>query len=210
MTAFVAGLAAEPALIRHDGNQYGIGIELTPLGVRQFFGMPAAALARDVVELSDLLGTTGELMDRLAGAPDWVSRFDVLDDVLARVLREPVAVAPEVVHAWNCLVASGGTMEVGAVAREVGWSRRHLSGRFREELGLSPKVMGRVIRFERARQLLQHPDRPALADVAAACGYYDQAHMNREWSEFAGCSPTIWMAEELPSVQDKLATSGTC
>ena len=68
--------------------------------------------------------------------------------------------------------------------------------------GLPPKVLARVLRFERARRLLQRPDRPALADVAAVCGFYDQAHLNRDWRELAGCSPTTWLAEELPSVQD--------
>ncbi len=84
----------------------------------------------------------------------------------------------------------------------MGWSRRHLSERFRVELGLAPKVAGRVVRFERARRLLERADRPGLADLASACGFYDQAHLNREWRELAGCSPTAWLAEELPSVQD--------
>jgi AraC-like DNA-binding protein len=209
MTSFVSGLAASPAMIRHDGNQFGVALELTPLGARMLFGIPAAALASIVVELSDVLGSpTNELMDRLTAASDWPTRFGVLDDVLSRVVRDTTTPAPEVVHAWNCLAASDGTIGVNALATEVGWSRRHLSGRFRDELGLSPKVMGRVMRFERARRLLERPHRPNLADVAAACSYYDQAHMNREWNEFAGCSPTMWMAEELPSIQDTLAGAG--
>ena len=155
MTSFVGGLAAGPAMIQHDGSQFGIEIELTPLGARSFFGMPAAALAWNVVELNELLGQpTNELMDRLRGASNWPTRFAVLDEVLTRAIRDTVLPAPEVVHAWNCLAATDGAMGIGAVANEVGWSRRHLSGRFRAEIGLSPKVMGRVMRFER---------RPAMA-----------------------------------------------
>jgi len=211
MTAFVGGLAAAPALIRHDGSQFGVALELTPLGARTLFGVPAGALAHEVVELADLLGRpTAELMDRLTDAPDWAARFAVLDDLLCRTTRDTKDPAPEVVHAWNCLSASDGAIEVNELAREIGWSRRHLSERFRAELGLTPKVMGRVMRFERARLVLQQRHRPSLADVAAACGYYDQAHMNREWREFAGCSPTTWMAEELPSVQDSLAEVVGC
>ena len=86
-------------------------------------------------------------------------------------------------------MATGGTLTVGALAAEVGWSRRHLGERFRAEIGLTPKAAGRVLRFERARRLLGRARRPGLAEVAALSGYYDQAHLNREWRELAGCSP---------------------
>jgi AraC-like DNA-binding protein len=207
--AFVGGLAAGPAVIRHDGTQYGVGIELTPLGARSMFGMPAGALAGEVVELDELLGRSAvELRDRMATAPDWSARFRVLDEVLTRTLRDAEPPAPEIVHAWRALSARDGAISVNELAEEIGWSRRHLSERFRDEIGLTPKVTARIMRFEQAKLLLRTPGRPGLADVAAQCGYYDQAHMNREWNELAGCSPTVWMAEELPSVQDTLERSG--
>jgi transcriptional regulator GlxA family with amidase domain len=63
--------------------------------------------------------------------------------------------------------------------------------------------MARVMRFERARRLLVSHARPALADVAAACGYADQAHLTRDWRALAGQSPRAWLASEhLPFVQD--------
>lgn len=85
----------------------------------------------------------------------------------------------------------------------MGWSRRHLTERFTREFGLSPKDAARVVRFHRSRLLVARSNRPRLADVAAACGYYDQAHLAREWNDLAGCSPSAWLAaEEFPSVQD--------
>ncbi len=209
--AFLGGLHAAPATIRHEGTQIGVSLDLTPLGARALLGLPAGALAWSVVDLDDVLGPPGrELVERLADAATWSDRFAVLDAVLARRVDEPpaAAAAPETARAWDRLVASGGTLDVRALAREVGWSRRHLSERFRLELGLPPKVAARVLRFERARRLLERPDRPGLADVAARCGFYDQAHLNREWRELAGCSPTTWMAEELPSVQDEVVEVG--
>ena len=207
--AFVGGLHAAPATIRHDGTQVGVSIDLTPLGARALLGMPAGELAWSVVDLEDVLGHPGrELVERLASAPSWEARFAVLDAVLARRLHEPTGPPPEAVRAWDRLVASGGNVDVRSLAREVGWSRRHLSERLRVEVGLPPKVLARVVRFERARRLLQRPSHPGLADVAAVCGFYDQAHLNREWRELAGCSPTTWLAEELPSVQDATVGMG--
>ncbi len=212
--ALAGGLHAAPVMIRHDGSQHGVHIELTPLGARSLLGLPAGALASNVVDLSELLGRRAvELTDRLHGASSWNERFRIIDEVLIRALSHTAPPpAPEISEAWRRIVTSDGTVEVAALAGEVGWSRRHLSERFRVEFGLPPKVAARVLRFERACRLLRRPPgrRPGLAELAAACDYYDQAHLNRDWRELAGCSPTTWMAEELPFVQDLGGDEGAC
>jgi AraC-like DNA-binding protein len=94
-------------------------------------------------------------------------------------------------------------MPVAEVARTVGYSRRRLDVRVTREFGLGPKQLARVARFERShRELRRDPARP-LAGLAAGCGYYDQAHMAREWNALAGCPPSRWLAgEQIPFVQD--------
>ena len=205
--AFAGGLHDRAATIVHDRNQHGMAIQVTPMGARLLFGLPAGALGGTVVDLEELFGAYArELYDRAAAAPTWDARFAVLDDVLTKAARrrldDPPEPPSEVVRAWRRLVATGGGVEIGGLAAEVGWSRRHLSEKFRTEVGLTPKVAARVLRFERARHLLGLPTRPGLAAVAVACGYYDQAHFTREWNELAGCTPTRWIADELPSMQD--------
>jgi AraC-like DNA-binding protein len=100
---------------------------------------------------------------------------------------------------------SRGTVPIADLARETGWTPRHLGTRFRNEFGLTPKAAARVVRFDRARRLLQRRveagGAPALADLAAAGGYYDQAHLAREFRELAGCAPSRWLAEEFRNVQ---------
>jgi AraC-like DNA-binding protein len=203
LTALVGGLHQAPALITHDGVQHGVQLAVTPAGVRALFGLPAGELTGLVVPLDVLLGpAAAELAERLAAAPGWPARFAVLDDVLCRALRASRggAGAPEVGYAWRRLVTAEGAPSVGGLAAEVGWSRRHLAERFRREIGLPPKVAARVLRFERTRAALlaPSPGGPRLADVAAACGYADQAHLSREWRELAGCTPSQWLAEEAP------------
>lgn len=198
----VGGLHVGPATIAHDGTQVGVSFELTPLGSRALLGVPAGALASLVVDLVDLFGPDAdELRERMAGAPSWAACFAELDDVLRRRLVEVTGPPPEVARALVVLEASGGGATVEALARHVGWSRRHLGARFKEETGLSPKAMARVIRFGRSRQRLAAGG-TTIAAVAAECGYYDQPHLVREWQAMAGCSPSAWLAEEeLPSVQ---------
>ena len=207
--ALVSGLHARPVLISHDGRQHGIQLALTPMGARMLLGMPAGELADTTVELGTLLGpVAGELIERLRVASTWTDRFGALDDVLGRIMMRRGGPAPELGWAWQRLAVSHGQVGVATLAREVGWSRRHLGERFRREFGLTPKVAGRVMRFETAQLLLRGPDRPVLAEVAARAGFYDQAHLHREWRELAGCTPSRWIAEEFPSVHDNRPGGG--
>lgn len=203
--ALVGGLHTKPAEIVHDGSQYGVQLELTPDGSRSLFGMPAGELAGAVVPLDEMLPATAGLVERMAAAPGWSGRFAVLEDVLARHAGRRSAL-PEgpLPHAWNRIVGSGGRIRVGELAREIGWSRRHLGERFRQEYGLAPKDAARVTRFHRSRRLLERPDRPPLSELAAISGYADQSHLAREWNDLAGRPPSEWIAdEELPFVQDE-------
>jgi AraC-like DNA-binding protein len=193
----LGGLQIAPAVIAHDGNQEGVAIQLTPLGSRALLGMPAGALWNTTVEAHDALGPLmAELRERLHLSSDWSVRFRLIDEVLCRLVDDRARVAPEIGESWRLLVRTGGTISVAKLAAEVGWSRRHLAQRFSAEFGCPPKLAARVIRFEEARRMLQRPDRPSLAEVAAVCGYYDQPHLNRDFAELAGCSPTEWIATE--------------
>jgi AraC-like DNA-binding protein len=114
-------------------------------------------------------------------------------------------IAPEVRYAWRTLLTSRGAVPVAELVRETGWSARHLDNRFRAEIGLTPKAAARVIRFDRARRMLMRRvgsgGAPALADLAVAGGYYDQAHLAREFRGLAGVPPSRWLAEEFRNVQ---------
>ncbi|MFF4649664.1 helix-turn-helix domain-containing protein [Streptomyces sp. NPDC001380] len=215
--SLAGGLHVRPVLLPHDGEQYGVQLELTPYGARALFGAPAAELAASVVDLPELLGGAAALLpERLAREPDWAGRFALLDALLARRADPAAAPRPELAHAWRRLTRPGGPGTAGdgppaaggpvaggpvaGVARELGWSRRHLSGRFTAEFGLSPTAAVRVARFHRSRRLLQRPGPRTLAAVAAACGYFDQAHMAREWRGLAGMPASAWLAAGEPPV----------
>ena len=204
--ALASGLSSVPVIIAHTGFQHGIQLSLTPSGARALLGVPAAALGSWAVDLEDVLGVDyRELNDSLSGAPTWPERFAILDRVLARRLAASgdTEIEGTLSQAWRMLVSDPGR-PVRAVADEIGWSRRHLTGRFVAEFGLAPKEVARVACFHRSRTLLRTAGPHRLSDVAAVCGYYDQAHLARDWRALAGVPPSVWMAEELfPIVQDE-------
>ena len=200
--AFIGGLHDRPALVRRAGPYHGLHLFLTPLGLEALFGLPASALASTVVDLRDVLGpTVDELLDRLAEANGWDSSFNILDEILARRLNRDRTAASEIDLAWRQILQCDGSVSIGGLAREIGWSRRHFSERFRNATGVSPKTAARIARFEKACGLM-HSHRFSLADVAAASSYFDQAHLTREWRAIAGCPPKTWIREELLFIQD--------
>ncbi len=95
----------------------------------------------------------------------------------------------EVVWAWDVLERSHGRAPIGLLADRLGRSRRHLVARFREQIGLPPKTAARILRFNRAVDLLRAHRANGLAELAFECGYYDQSHLNRDFRAFAGTSP---------------------
>jgi AraC-like DNA-binding protein len=205
-TTLVGGLHTSPALITHDGRQSGVQVALSPLGARALLGMPAGELANVDLEGAEVIGAVArELHERLRGARTWAARFAILDEVLAARAGSGPQVSGDVAEAWRLLTGSGGAIRVGDVAQQVGWSPRYLQRRMLTETGLTPKAAARVTRFDRARRQLQRQagaGQPAnLADLAAACGYYDQAHLAREFRELASCPPSAWLAEEFRNVQ---------
>lgn len=203
------GLHDRPVVMSHHGRQHGLQLDVTWRGARALLGLPAGELAGDVVGLADLLGDrASELVERSAAAPTWQHRFRLLDTTLSRLIADGRGESPaEVVQAWRRLTETAGNLRIGALARELGWSRRHLNSRFRSEIGLSPKAAARVIRFERARRLLRSPLRPSLAETAVQCGYVDQAHLARDFRALGDLTATQWLAE-FPSVQDVDAATG--
>ena len=85
-----------------------------------------------------------------------------------------------------------GSTRIGNIAAEIGWSRKHLYSQFVEHFGHSPKSLARVVRFERALQLMAVHPNTALTEIALAAGYSDQPQFTREFRAHAGITPTAY------------------
>lgn len=157
----------------------------------------------------EVLGArAAELLERMGDAPDWDTRFAALAAYLRRRAEDAgrrAAVRGEVREAWRVLARRGGDVPVDAVARHVSLSPRQLATLFRREVGIGPKQVGRLMRFQHARRAVTtavaagRP--PDLAGVAAACGFYDHSHLLRDVRQVPGTSPTGWIREERRDIQ---------
>ncbi|MGW6377183.1 helix-turn-helix transcriptional regulator [Rhodococcus sp. NPDC055112] len=187
----LVGVGGQALVAAHDGAQDVLEVRLSPLAALRIFGVTGAELAGDVVDLVDVWGVHGtELIDRAAAADSWQERFDVLDTALVRGAERGRNLDAMLVGAWQQILGCGGTLTMGELQRQTGWSRGRLATRFREQVGLTPKLMARLVRCERAATLLRRPGHRSIASIALTCGYFDQAHLNRDFRELTGCTPS--------------------
>lgn len=197
---FVAPLYPSYAVTEEHDSLHGVQIDPSPFGAHMLFGTAMRELSDHlVVPLDAVLGDgVRELVERLQCASAWERRFEILDDYIARRVETAPAPSPDVLWAWRRLRQTGGRIEIRELTAELGCSNRHLVSRFHEQLGPSPKTVARLLRFQRAVGSLTRSRGRRFAEIAQACGYYDQAHLNRDFRELAGISPTAFVASLLP------------
>jgi AraC-like DNA-binding protein len=198
--SFVAGMHAAPSLV-HSGDATWSCIEcrLTPLGAHRLLGLSMHELANRTVELEELIPRSRELTVRLRSARSWVERLDLVEAFLVHRLADSPAPSPEIEWSWDRLRRTGGRASISGLATQLGWSHRRLIARFREQIGLAPKTVARVMRFDRAVTELRRSTRRGLVGIAYECGYFDQAHLNRDFRQLAGTTPTAFVGSQLAS-----------
>jgi AraC-like DNA-binding protein len=195
---WIAGLSERYAVVGFGARYASIDIEFTPLGAWSVLGVPLGELEGQTVRLEDAFGPAGQqLVHELHDAPDWDARLDAVEAfLLARVAAGPRP-APAVAWALSRLQASQGRERVESLAAQLGCSRRYLHARFREQVGLAPKTVARLIRFDAVRRHIERaPTR--WAEVAYAFGYADQSHLNRDFRQLAGTTPNDFVDRLLP------------
>jgi AraC-like DNA-binding protein len=193
--SFAAGLYAGHVVMNSGGNCASVQIDFTPLGAYRFFGLPMRELSSRMVSLDDLADREiAELRHKLEDTQDWNARLDLTETFALDRLRRGPQLSRAVVSAYRELAFCHGDVRIAAIAARLGWSRKHLSHRFQDEIGLTPKALARMLRFNHALDLANRTAVPDWAGLAAECGYADQAHLTREFAEFAGATPARFQA----------------
>ena len=174
-----------------------MGVHFKPAGAFPFLGVPADELADTHVDLEMLWGQSArELRERLCEAPTPVKRFQILEDVLSAHLFRPL----EHHHAVSTTLDEFGRLGtrpmVREMAKEIELSQRRFIRVFAAEVGLTPKLFGRIQRFQKAVSLASAsnavPDWPQLA---LNCGYFDQSHLIGDFVEFSSLTPSEYIAQ---------------
>ncbi len=209
--SLLAGPHEGAVIGEHAGRMCGIEVSMTSLAAFTLFGLPVDQLTNRIVDLTEPHGFPAPVAaGALAALPDWPERFARLDELLLARLDTGPTWSPQVEHLWRRLRLSRGRLAVSALAADVGWSGRHLESRFRQQLGLPPKRLARILRLQNALRMLTAGNRP-LAQIAVDSGYYDQAHLGTDFKALTSCTPAQFrrIRAETPAMQalltDRLA-----
>ncbi|BAW09150.1 AraC family transcriptional regulator [Nocardia seriolae] len=195
---FVAGLPLAAMRIRAERAEC-IEVRMSPLRAYSLLGIAPTDLGWSAVSLEELWGRRAQrLREQLASTTDWGERFALTESLLAQCDRSARGPDPEVTEAWHRILAARGQVRIGGLAESVGWSHKRLWGRFESQIGLTPKRVAMLVRFRSAIDGLLAGR--AAGEVAADCGYADQAHLCRDVSIFADRTPSSLTTQYLPTI----------
>jgi len=188
--AWIGGLGGDCAAVEMSDEFSTLDVQLTPLGARRLLGLPLHEIAGQVASLEEILGqAAARTLSAVHDLPFWRDRLNLVDAFLLTQMHDAPRPSPTVVRAWSRLQETSGRIRIGQLARELGCSRRLLETQFKDDVGLAPKTVARLLRFASVRRHINQ-DRHRWADIAYELGYCDQAHLNRDFRDLAGTTPT--------------------
>jgi AraC-like DNA-binding protein len=198
-STWVCGMQLGPTVTKQPRTHRVMGIRLHPAGAYALFATPLRTITNLVVELRDLVGPTAdELVERCREAAAPEARFRLAAEWIAARVRDALPVQPAVAWAAAQIESRHGDIAIAQLRGETGLSKTRLAAAFREQIGVSPKLFARIVRFRRALAMVESGP-TSLADVALAAGYYDQPHFNAEFREMSGLTPGELLVAYYPS-----------
>jgi AraC-like DNA-binding protein len=177
-----------------------IGVHFKPSGALPFLKLPPGALAGTHVDLETLWGAAArELREKLCSERAPARRFQILEAALLTQLSRPFRRHAAVQTALGALARGTAVRDI---VDDVGLSHRRFIELFSAEVGITPKLFGRIQRFQRASALTHGPAPLDWSKIAAECGYFDQSHLIRDFMAFSGFSPAEFLCHSLPPMKE--------
>ena len=206
-SAFVFGVKTRALLVASDGPRHNVALRLRPGAAERLFGVSAVELTDRAVSLDDLAGAPArEWRERVSEASDSQARHAAVargfGSWAARAAREPDTDDALLCAAVGCVRRTRGALSIAALGESLGVGARRLERLFQARVGVTPKAFARIARFFAAYESLRTGR--DLLDVALAHGYFDQAHLNRDFRELAGAPPRRIFPSEASGTGDSL------
>jgi AraC-like DNA-binding protein len=192
--AMAVGAMTRPVVFADTTHASYVGVRFRPGVAGTLFGMPACDLTDQRPDLRDVWPQVDALLDGLAGASDAAARTKILSAEIARRLLATTSLPPNsVVVAAARIAARRGRVSIGTLASQLGLSRQHLARSFAQHVGLSPKMLARIVRARAVVDVVRQTTEVDWVSLALDAGYYDQSHLIADIRELTGLSPGSWV-----------------
>lgn len=186
----LAGQLLEQLVLRPTGRVAALGVRFHPFGAAACFEMPQHQLVGRTPAIEDVSPSLASRLARVRSQTDDPSEAAALVQRMLVAHIDGFSVDPRIRRAAALIERSGGRLSIDTIADSVDTSRRHLERQFLHTVGLGPKRLSRIARFQHALRVLGSGNLESGAATAASCGYADQPHFIREFRRLAGCAPS--------------------
>lgn len=194
--------------IRPTGRVCLFGVRFHPAGAFPIGRFSMHELTDEVIGIDNIFGSAGfELEDVVNEAGSFQERIAVFEAFFLKRLAAQRQEDNLAFYAANMIVGSGGTISVSKLGKTLGVAERRLERRFKSRIGVSPKMLARIVRFQNVVKSIQKSESATMLDAALDFGYFDQSHMIREFKEFSGETPLAYF-ERTHRISDIFTASG--
>jgi AraC-like DNA-binding protein len=193
-TAFVVGTMTTFRDTLMPANTRMLGIRFHPGGLNAFTGLPLQLITDKHLSLKEIVAAWHTLLEPLLAKENTVSaKIDCLEKFLLQRLPVQNMNVSKIRHSISLIQQSQGKMSVATLAASAFMSHRNFERYFLQTVGVSPKKFSRIVRFMEIKQQLKTHADAHLLSLALDNGFYDHAHLTREFREFSGESPTGYL-----------------
>lgn len=188
---FLYGQASIHSDIHAPCQLSAIGVYFYPNALQTVFGFNAVELTDSCIDLNETHSARlFSLKEQLLNVLSAEEKIRILSSYLISLIcNKDIYTDPIAQHVLSRIVSSHGSISLKELHKSVSLSERTFERRFRQSIGISPKLFSRICRFQASLNQLRNNDYQKLSDLAFQHDYADQSHHIRDFKEFAGCSP---------------------
>ena len=192
----LVGIQSNPTTIASTATDTGtIGVELTPKGLYHLFNLSMHEITNRMVSFEELFGPPGaRLQTRVGDAEDPQEKITLLQTALMHLLQKNEKEYALLDHTLDMLAQTHGMMRVQELAAHIGYTKRYLDMLFKEHIGVSPKSLASILRFQEVYQGWMQQKSPTFFRNHWSAYYYDQSHFIKEFKRFTGFTPQHYTA----------------
>lgn len=187
-TLFVYGQTTRYGILRSSGKASTIGVNFYPYALKTIFGFDADEAMNKLIDLDAVDRYLHEKLNYADTAEDQV---DLLCDFIRKQIKKHAYKDSAIMHSILQINKRRGDIPIYSLRDNLQISERQFQRRFKRQVGVTPKLFARIIRFQSAFSQVRSQNYRQLSDVAFDNGYADQSHFIRDFKEFSGLNPSV-------------------